>query len=104
MEENCLFCLESIRGNPTVNPPGCSCKIQAHESCLHAWFTQKQQLECPICHTVATPNPIVILIENRQLIEEENLFQRNQKLVAACCCVLMFWAISLTLLDRVFRE
>lgn len=104
MDESCIFCLDPLKQNPTSNPFGCSCKILAHESCLHAWFHQKQNIECPICHTVRTENPVVVYVEVPMEQEERRSFRRNEKAIAACCCILIGWAISLTIIDLVFRK
>lgn len=103
MEETCLFCLEPLQGNPTGTILDCSCKIFVHESCLHAWYTQKQCFECPICHTITIQNPIVVVVSQRNQ-ETEETYQRHQKLAAGCCCILLFWAISLLILDFVFAK
>lgn len=105
----CLFCLEEIQGNPTSNPIGCRCKIQAHESCFHHWFEQKQSYECPICHTVSVPTPIhhenirIVVIERQQAREERNN-RTNQKAVAVCCCLLIGWSVGLTILDAIYAS
>ena len=93
MEESCLFCLETIQENLTANPTGCFCKIEAHQACLHAWYIQKQCIECPICHTVSILTPV----------EDQERFQLNQKIVCACC-ILFFWAISIRILDSLVAE
>jgi hypothetical protein len=105
MEESCMVCLDPLKENPTSNPFGCSCKILAHEACLRSWFHQKQKLECPICHTVITQNPVVIYIQPpRQEEEERRVYRRNEKAIAMCCCILLGWAISLSILEFVFQK
>jgi len=109
MERICLFCFDPIKENNTRNPIGCQCAIHAHESCIHSWFQQKQQIECPICHTVSIPNPVsyeniqIVFIERNQSREgERRAFQANQKVIALCCCVLLGWSIGLTIVEAVW--
>jgi hypothetical protein len=114
--EDCLFCLEPVRENHTVNPPGCSCKIVAHEACIHTWYSQKQSLECPICHTVVIENPIPLfeineainqVIQERrinQAIQERRINQANQKVVAGCCFIIMAWVTSLSILEYIYHR
>lgn len=101
-----MFCLDPVKQQAQrLNPTGCACMIQAHESCLHAWYHQKQQIECPICHTVANPNPIVIYVQQPVVEQQaERVYRRNEKAIAVCCCMLIFWAISLTILEFIFRD
>ncbi len=107
MEQTCLFCLDPIKGN-TLNPIGCQCTIYAHESCFHTWFQQKQQLECPICHTISMPNLIspenihVVYVEAPQNTNIQRNFRNQEKAIALCCCVLLGWSIGLTILELVF--
>ena len=103
MEESCLFCLEPMRDNPTVNPPGCSCKIFAHEACIHAWYIQKQTLECPICHTVVVQTTIPLLEPNEES-EQREMYTRQQKVAAGCCCLIMAWVTSLSILEYIFAQ
>jgi hypothetical protein len=111
MEKPCLFCLESIKENPAPNPIGCQCKIQAHEKCFHVWFEEKQQMECPICHTVSVPNHIVnetihVVYMNtyrERQREEGERYRRNEKCMGLCCFVLLGWTIGLTILELVYR-
>ena len=101
--EDCLFCLEPVRENHTVNPPGCSCKIVAHEACIHTWYNQKQSLECPICHTVVIQNPIPVF-EINQVIQERRINQANQKVAAGCCFIIMAWVTSLSILEYIYHR
>jgi E3 ubiquitin-protein ligase DOA10 len=113
MQQTCLFCLDPIKEN-TLNPIGCQCTIYAHQSCFHLWFQQKQQLECPICHTIAIPNPLsyenvrVVYVESpEQRTMERNIqrrFRNQEKAIAMCCCVLFGWSIGLTILELVFGK
>jgi hypothetical protein len=103
MEDSCLFCLEPVRENHTVNPSGCSCKIVAHEACIHAWYSQKQSLECPICHTVVIQNPIPVF-EINQALEERRVYQVNQIIAAGCCFLVMAWFTSLSILEYVYNR
>jgi len=105
----CLFCLEDIHENPKPNPIGCSCTIQAHESCFHAWFQQKQSLECPICHTVSIPtqfhheNLHVVFVERRGDPESRQRSRRHEKAVTLCCCLLLGWTLGLTIFEFIFQ-
>jgi hypothetical protein len=109
MSTFCLFCLEEIQGTPTPNPIGCPCKIQAHESCFHAWFQQKQSIECPICHTVSIPTPFqyenlhIVFVERRGDPEARRRVRNNKKAVAVCCCLLLGWTVGLTILEAVYQ-
>ena len=108
MEATCLFCLDPIKENNTRNPIGCQCAVHAHESCIHAWFQQKQQIECPICHTVSIPNPVsyeniqIVYIERPEVQETRRYFRANEKAIALCCCVLLGWSIGLTIVEAVW--
>jgi hypothetical protein len=107
MTPSCLFCLEPIEKNGIRNPIGCPCTVAAHQHCFDQWIQQKNQMECPICHTVSIPNPsshqnihIVYVnasAENRRQYRTAN----NEKAAAFCCCLLMGWAIGITVLDLV---
>lgn len=102
MDSSCLFCLDIIKENPTQNPVGCSCKIHAHQSCFQNWFTQKERMECPICHTVAVPTPFhhdqvhVVFVERPT---ETRPNRTSEKAIAMCCCILLGWAIGLTVIE-----
>jgi hypothetical protein len=109
MEATCLFCLEPIQDNPAQNPIGCSCKILLHPQCLEQWWTQKQQLECPVCHTVAVPNPqinesvrVVYVAMNPE--ETTGITPSQQKCVGFCCLGFLFWSIALSILSWVFEK
>ena len=104
MEESCIFCLDPFKQNPTSNPIGCSCKIIAHESCIHAWYHQKQQVECPICHVVAIQNPVVVYVQLSDQQQERQISRATEKAIAFCCCMLILWAISLSIIDFLFRN
>lgn len=103
METPCLFCLEQIKENVMNNPIGCTCKLQAHKHCFEQWFQQKNQMECPICHCITTPNPIVhvVYIEEPQQDLRVNPIVRHEKAAAFCCCLLLGWAFGITILNMV---
>ncbi len=108
MEPSCLFCLETIQENTTLNPIGCPCKILAHKECFQTWFDKKKQIECPICHTVSIPNRI--MLENIHIIyintttpqrlERQNS-QRHDQCIGFCCLLIIIWAIAMTILTAV---
>lgn len=108
MEPICLFCLESIKENSTQNPIGCQCVIRAHASCFRTWFHQKQQLECPICHTVSIPNPVVydnihiVYVQSGESRNTERRMRKHERAMAMCCCILLGWSIGLTILEAVW--
>lgn len=109
MQPPCLFCLEPVEKQPISNPIGCHCKISSHTSCFEQWFQQKQQMECPICHTVSIPNQVavenirIVFVDNSNTERRERRYRGHEKAVAFCCCLLMGWAIGLTILDLVFQ-
>ncbi len=109
MQPSCLFCLETIEKEKFENPIGCRCNIAAHRSCFEQWFIQKQQMECPICHTTAIPNPIVnndihvVYIDTTNVMEHQREYRRHEKSAAFCCCLLLGWGLGLTILDLVFQ-
>ena len=110
MGETCIFCLDDIKErNQVINPIGCACQIKAHGSCLQTWFEQKNQYECPICHTVSQANPILPFVHVLYVREEPPSRYRvpnanQQKCIGCCCLVLIFWSISLIILDYVYRK
>ena len=110
MESPCLFCLEPIQAEQTINPIGCHCKIQAHKQCFDAWFVQKNQLECPICHAVSVPNRVlhdnihIVYINTTEAQERERHYTQQQKAAGYCCLLLLGWSIGITILDLVSRS
>lgn len=84
METQCLFCLEDVKENNQNSI--CQCKYHYHQKCIDLWFQQKQQLECPICHTVA-----VIVRYPSVTIGKVCGF--------CCCCSLFSWIIMILLLE-----
>jgi hypothetical protein len=109
MESSCLFCLEVIREAFPPNPIGCSCKIQAHKHCFDAWFVQKNQMECPICHTIATPNQIhdtihIVYIDTTEVQPRHHQENQQKKAAVFCCLLLMGWSIGMTIIDVVSRS
>lgn len=109
--QTCLFCLEPV-GNKDVIPNaiGCACRIAAHPACFEQWFQQKQQLECPICHTVSIPNAVavdnirIVFVDATQETSRRRTYRGHEKAVACCCCLLMGWAIGITIIDLVARS
>jgi hypothetical protein len=104
----CLFCLENVdKNNSLQNPIGCHCSIIAHKQCFQTWFDQKQQMECPICHTLALPNPVVIddihivYIDTTMVQEHRRRYRGHEKAIAFCCCTLLGWAIGISVIEAV---
>jgi hypothetical protein len=54
-----MFCLEELQNEKAENPIGCRCHYSSHGSCLQKWFEEKNQYECPICHCISVPNPML---------------------------------------------
>ena len=111
MEPTCLFCLDPIKDNPAQNPIGCSCKIFLHPECLQQWWNQKQQIECPVCHTIAILNRQPEPQENLQIVylpmneETPQRIRRSQeKCIGFCCLGLLLWSLSLVILNYVFEK
>jgi hypothetical protein len=109
-EQVCLFCLETIKdGEAIANPIGCQCQLSTHQRCLRAWFDQKHQMECPICHIVSTPSPFqfsddyriiqIIHVDSSPAVRERQHIYRHDKAMAFCCCLLLGWAVGLTILE-----
>jgi hypothetical protein len=109
MESSCLFCLEPIREAFPPNPIGCPCKIQAHKQCFDAWFVQKNQMECPICHTVSVPNQIlqdqvhIVYVQAPDLQPRQRIETQQKKAVIFCCFLIFGWSIGMTILDLIMR-
>jgi hypothetical protein len=105
MESICLFCLDPIKENRTPNPIGCQCSIHAHQACFQTWFHQKQQLECPICHTVSIPNPVVhenihiVYVQSSEPRDFQQRVRNHEKAIGMCCCILLGWSIGLAILE-----
>jgi hypothetical protein len=110
MEAPCLFCLEPIKENLAPNPIGCQCKIKAHEKCFKLWFDQKNQMECPICHSISVPNRIVldtihvVYVNTDRAREIQDYAKRNEKCAMFCCFTLLGWAIGLTILELITHQ
>ena len=109
MNQSCLFCLEAVEKEGQENPIGCHCKIIAHTGCFKQWFEQKQQMECPICHSVSVPNRITldnihVVYINMAEPRRNRLMNGHEKAVGFCCCLLMGWAVGLTILDLIFQN
>ncbi len=105
--QSCLFCLEPVETEIATNPIGCACRIAAHPQCFRHWFEQKQQMECPICHTVAVPNRVAyenihIVYINQPSHEVQRRTRTQDKLAMFCCCLLLGWSIGLTILELTF--
>jgi hypothetical protein len=105
MEPSCLFCLDPVKQESLQNPIGCNCTIVSHTRCFNEWFQQKQQLECPICHTISIPNRVqldnvrIVFVDTTRRTQEERRFRGNERAVMFCCCLLMGWAVGLTLIE-----
>lgn len=108
MDASCLFCLEPIIEQPIQNPIGCPCKVQAHKQCFDAWILQKNQMECPICHTVSIPNQMIFdnvqIIYVNTTVDDQQLRRHTQHQKAAlfCCMLVIGWSIGVTILDLAF--
>lgn len=102
----CLFCLEELKESDVCpNVVGCGCELHTHPQCLQAWFQQKQEVECPICHTVSIPNPVrsaqqqqqqereIVIIHVQDPVQARHLQMREQ-CMATCCCMLLFWWVG----------
>ncbi len=104
----CLFCLETVEKQAIPNPVGCRCNIVAHQACFETWFEQKHQMECPICHTVAIPNPMAV--ENIRIVyvdmtREQDYhirYRHHEKAVAFCCCLLIGWGVGISIINSLF--
>ena len=105
-----MFCLEAVKSTEMVlNPIGCDCQFKSHGSCLQAWFEQKNQYECPICHTVSVPAPpqhpvyqiVYVQRESPQQSSESRITQAQQRCVLACCLGWLFWSIFISVLEYV---
>lgn len=109
MEPSCLFCLEAVKEISTPSPLGCQCKVVAHEACFKTWFDQKQQMECPICHSISMPNRIVhenihIVYVNTREQEDRRLadrFRQQEKAALFCCLLIMGWTVGITILELI---
>ena len=100
-----MFCLETVKlVEVAFNPIGCPCQYKSHGSCLQAWFEQKQQYECPICHTVSISNPtqpVVRIVYVQREQEVTRIPERHQKCVGYCCLGIVFWVIFINILDYI---
>lgn len=108
MEEACIFCLDPIKESECIgNPIQCTCNYKAHGSCLQNWFEQKNQYECPICHTVVVQPPVqppfqVVYVQMPQQPEQQpRISKAQQRCAAMCCFTLMGWAIFVSILEYV---
>ena len=110
MNSPCLFCLEVVGKDTLANPIGCHCKLYAHTSCFEQWFQEKNQMECPICHTISIPNQIaidnirVVFVDTTNAtlqIRRNTLFSKQGKIAAVCCCLFLFigWSLGSTILS-----
>lgn len=104
-----MFCLDSIKSNEfALNPIGCQCQFKSHGSCLQTWFEQKNQYECPICHTISVPSPVqpvyqIVYVERDPPRPEGRITESQQRCVAACCLGWILWSIFLSLFELYFR-
>ena len=113
VESPCLFCLEPVKSTEQCsNPIGCPCALLCHGACLQAWFDSKQQLECPICHTVSVPNLsyevgpqeiIHIVHVNRPQEDSYAQQRRNERAVGVCCYLLLGWWIGGLIFEAIFH-
>jgi E3 ubiquitin-protein ligase DOA10 len=110
MHESCLVCLEEIKEKSIVNPIGCPCKLHVHKQCFETWFQQKNQMECPICHSVATPNRVmlenvhIVYINTNAIDRVERREKSHGRAIGFCCCLLIGWAIGFTVIDHLYGQ
>lgn len=111
--ETCMFCLENLKPQEcSLNPIGCQCAYKAHSSCLVEWFEQKNQYECPICHSVSLPNPIhnraspiqVVVIRREQSHMLDEVDPSSQKCMGWCYLGMIIWIIIVNIIDLVLRS
>ena len=110
--KTCFFCLDPLTHEECVrNVTGCECKIECHGRCLQDWFTAKQRIECPICHTLVEsipppPHEVIQIIHVPIAASDEMLWTRQlrhrEKSVAICCGMIMLWWIAGVIFDAVF--
>ncbi len=106
-----MFCLEPVKSTEMAfNPIGCPCLYKSHGNCLHAWFEEKQQYECPICHTLSIPNPAqqqivrIVYIQNPEIPHNNPLVARPYRRCVGISCMILFLTILiLTLIDIISR-
>lgn len=109
MNSSCLFCLEPIEKDGIQNPIGCPCKVTAHQPCFRQWIQQKNQKECPICHTVSVPNQSsyenihIVYVNTSSETRRRDTSRSNEKAAAFCCCLLIGWAVGITVLNLAFE-
>lgn len=101
-----MFCLEVVKSNEQAfNPIGCQCHFISHGSCLHSWFEQKHQYECPICHAVCLISPIqppvIVYIDRERQPERSDISRRQKQCMSICCLGVLFWALFMTVIEYV---
>lgn len=109
MQDDCIFCFDPVKPSEQIsNPIQCDCTFKAHGSCLQLWFEQKNQYECPICHTVIVQPPLqapfqVVYVQMPQQEQERQfrMTKAQQRCAAMCCFTLMGWAIFVSILEYV---
>ena len=101
-----MFCLENLKSTEAaMNPIGCRCNFKSHGPCLQTWFEQKNQFECPICHTVSIPSPltqpvqIVYVQRVPPILRYRELTDGQQKCIGLCCISLVGWFIFTLILE-----
>ena len=108
-----MFCLESVKSvELAFNPIGCPCQFKSHGACLHAWFEEKHQYECPICHTVSVPNPVqpvyqIVYVQRDEPVNRSFyplIPQRHQQCVGVCCLGFLLWWLALTIIELIFKK
>lgn len=105
-----MFCLESVKSTEVAfNPIGCSCQFKSHGTCLHAWFEQKHQYECPICHTVSMPNPVqpvyqIVYVQREEPSRQSPFSQRNTQCIAFCCFGFLLWWVILSIVEYATKK
>jgi hypothetical protein len=112
-EPVCLFCLEDIKeSHGCPNVVGCGCEVKCHSSCLQAWFEQKNQMECPICHHVTVmnpanyvePPPAYVLVHVQMVRNQERIsrIQGHEKCFGFCCLTVLLWWILALIFEYAF--
>lgn len=107
-----MFCLEPVKSTEVAfNPIGCSCQFKSHGGCLQTWFEQKQQYECPICHTVSVPNPVVpvyqVVYVQQEPLENNrpsSLTPAQQKCAGYFCLGFLLWWVILSIFEFAIKR
>lgn len=101
-----MFCLDTMKENEQVlNPIGCQCLYKCHGSCLQSWFEQKNQYECPICHTICIMSPLALIPHIVYVRSEYTpVLNDHQKCAGYCCIGLIVWVIVINVVNNIFNN